>query len=212
MRKKREKILNEFGKMHRLLADEEMALLRKLEDEEKGILTQINENLARLGEQKSSLEDLIMEIKEKTQLSAEGMLKVSLCLQPHRLSPNAFAVWASGWSQAGWWAPEPHTHNDFSLLFLEHEEYPDQVGACACSSYCPGCLQTDMFVSAPCPPPPVVDAQHLLWVSLGMAKEGLRPAGSEEETLLQGPPAKDFPGLVVCEMSHHLQGMLPRWL
>ncbi|NXX47269.1 TRI39 ligase, partial [Tricholaema leucomelas] len=77
VKKKRDKILNEFGKMHRLLADEQMQMLQKLEGEEKRILLLINENLVRLAEQKSVLEDLILEIKEKTQQSAEGLLKTA---------------------------------------------------------------------------------------------------------------------------------------
>uniref|UniRef100_A0A8C0HJ81 RING-type E3 ubiquitin transferase n=1 Tax=Buteo japonicus TaxID=224669 RepID=A0A8C0HJ81_9AVES len=79
VKKKRERIVSEFGKLHRLLADEEKLLLQKLEEEEKRILLMINENLARLVEQKSLLEELILEIKEKTQQPADGLLKVRLC-------------------------------------------------------------------------------------------------------------------------------------
>ncbi|NWQ84248.1 TRI39 ligase, partial [Columbina picui] len=81
VKKKRERIVSEFGKLHRLLADEEKLLLQKLEEEEKRILLMINENLARLVEQKSLLEELILEIKEKTQQPADGLLKVRLCHQ-----------------------------------------------------------------------------------------------------------------------------------
>lgn len=83
MKKKRERIVSEFGKLHRLLADEEKLLLQKLEEEEKQILLMINENLAKLVEQKSLLEELILEIKEKTQQPADRLLKVRLCHQPH---------------------------------------------------------------------------------------------------------------------------------
>lgn len=96
--------MSEFGKLHRLLADEEKLLLQKLEEEEKRILLMINENLARLVEQKSLLEELILEIKEKTQQPADGLLKVRLCHQPHYLSLDAFAIWMGGQGQAGWWA------------------------------------------------------------------------------------------------------------
>ncbi|NXS55171.1 TRI39 ligase, partial [Brachypteracias leptosomus] len=75
VKKKREKIVSEFGKLHRLLADEEKLLLQKLEEEEKRILLLINENLARLAEQKCLLEELILELREKTQQPAEGLLK-----------------------------------------------------------------------------------------------------------------------------------------
>ncbi|XP_054704097.1 E3 ubiquitin-protein ligase TRIM39-like [Grus americana] len=75
VKKKRERIVSEFGKLHRLLADEEKLLLQKLEEEEKRILLMINENLARLVEQKCLLEELILEIKEKTQQPADGLLK-----------------------------------------------------------------------------------------------------------------------------------------
>ncbi|XP_069730079.1 E3 ubiquitin-protein ligase TRIM39-like isoform X2 [Phaenicophaeus curvirostris] len=75
VKKKRERIVSEFGKLHRLLADEEKLLLQKLEEEEKRILLLINENLARLVEQKSLLEELILEIEEKTQQADDGQLK-----------------------------------------------------------------------------------------------------------------------------------------
>ncbi|NXT95371.1 TRI39 ligase, partial [Anhinga rufa] len=71
VKKKRERIVSEFGKLHRLLANEEKLLLQKLEEEEKRILLMINENLARLVEQKSLLEELILEIKEKAQQPAD---------------------------------------------------------------------------------------------------------------------------------------------
>ncbi|XP_075296496.1 E3 ubiquitin-protein ligase TRIM58 isoform X2 [Opisthocomus hoazin] len=75
VKKRRERIVSEFGKLHRLLADEEKLLLQKLEEEEKQILLMISENLARLVEQKCVLEELILEIKEKTQQPAHGLLK-----------------------------------------------------------------------------------------------------------------------------------------
>ncbi|NXF13301.1 TRI39 ligase, partial [Smithornis capensis] len=87
VKKKRERIVSEFGKLHRLLADEEKLLLQKLEEEEKQILLLINENLARLVEEKCLLEELILEIKEKSQQPADGLLKVRPCHQHYSLSP-----------------------------------------------------------------------------------------------------------------------------
>ncbi|RMC10925.1 hypothetical protein DUI87_12638 [Hirundo rustica rustica] len=75
LKKKRERIVSEFGKLHRLLADEEKLLLQKLEEEEKQILLLINENLARLVEEKCLLEELILKIKEKSQQPADELLK-----------------------------------------------------------------------------------------------------------------------------------------
>ncbi|NXQ93196.1 TRI39 ligase, partial [Sagittarius serpentarius] len=97
VKKKRERIVSEFGKLHRLLADEEKLLLQKLEEEEKRILLMINENLARLVEQKSLLEELILEIKEKTQQPADGLLKdmksvLSRCEVVKFQSPKAVSV------------------------------------------------------------------------------------------------------------------------
>ncbi|NXA19700.1 TRI39 ligase, partial [Ibidorhyncha struthersii] len=98
VKKKRERIVSEFGKLHRLLADEEKLLLQKLEEEEKQILLLINENLAKLVEQKSLLEELILEIKEKTQQPADRLLKVRLHHSPFRCeavkfqSPKAVSV------------------------------------------------------------------------------------------------------------------------
>lgn len=70
--------MTEFGKLHQLLAEEEKLLLQKLEEEEKKILLRINENLARILNQRSSLDKLIMEIREKFQLPAGGLLCVSM--------------------------------------------------------------------------------------------------------------------------------------
>ncbi|PKU31372.1 e3 ubiquitin-protein ligase trim39-like [Limosa lapponica baueri] len=97
VKKKRERIVSEFGKLHRLLADEEKLLLQKLEEEEKKILLMINENLAKLVEQKSLLEELILEIKEKTQQPADRLLKdmkiiLSRCEGVNLQSPKAVSV------------------------------------------------------------------------------------------------------------------------
>ncbi|NXN74885.1 TRI39 ligase, partial [Himantopus himantopus] len=92
VKKKRERIVSEFGKLHRLLADEEKLLLQKLEEEEKQILLMINENLAKLVEQKCLLEELILEIKEKTQQPADRLLKVRLCEAVKFQSPKAVSV------------------------------------------------------------------------------------------------------------------------
>ncbi|KAJ7417390.1 E3 ubiquitin-protein ligase TRIM39 [Pitangus sulphuratus] len=97
VKKKRERIVSEFGKLHRLLADEEKLLLQKLEEEEKQILLLINENLARLVEEKCLLEDLILEIKEKSQQPADGLLKdmksiLSRCEEVKFHSPKAVSV------------------------------------------------------------------------------------------------------------------------
>ncbi|KFZ51256.1 E3 ubiquitin-protein ligase TRIM39, partial [Antrostomus carolinensis] len=97
VKKKRERIVSEFGKLHRLLAGEEKLLLQKLEEEEKQILLMIDENLARLVEHKCLLEELILEIKEKTQQSSEGLLKdlksiLSRCEGMKFQSPKAVSV------------------------------------------------------------------------------------------------------------------------
>uniref|UniRef100_A0A8B9TP24 Tripartite motif-containing protein 39 n=1 Tax=Anas platyrhynchos TaxID=8839 RepID=A0A8B9TP24_ANAPL len=89
VKKKRERIVSEFGKLHRLLAAEEKLLLQKLEEEEKQILVMISESMFRLVEQKSLLDELILEIKEKMHLPDEGLLKVRLCLQPSNSSPTS---------------------------------------------------------------------------------------------------------------------------
>ncbi|NXA35214.1 TRI39 ligase, partial [Eudromia elegans] len=92
VKKKRERIVSEFGKLHRLLADEEKLLLQKLEEEEKRILLQISENLVLLVEQKSSLDALILEIREKFQQPADGLLKVRLCESMKFQAPKAASV------------------------------------------------------------------------------------------------------------------------
>ncbi|XP_027301764.3 E3 ubiquitin-protein ligase TRIM39 [Anas platyrhynchos] len=80
VKKKRERIVSEFGKLHRLLAAEEKLLLQKLEEEEKQILVMISESMFRLVEQKSLLDELILEIKEKMHLPDEGLLKDMKCI------------------------------------------------------------------------------------------------------------------------------------
>ncbi|NWS06654.1 TRI39 ligase, partial [Motacilla alba] len=97
VKKKRERIVSEFGKLHRLLADEEKLLLQKLEEEEKQILLLINENLTRLVEEKCLLEELILEIKRKSQQPADGLLKdmksiLSRCEGVKFQSPKAVSV------------------------------------------------------------------------------------------------------------------------
>uniref|UniRef100_A0A803Y9A7 B30.2/SPRY domain-containing protein n=1 Tax=Meleagris gallopavo TaxID=9103 RepID=A0A803Y9A7_MELGA len=80
VKRKRETIVCEFGKLHQLLADEEKLLLQKLEEEETQILVMISENLARVTEQKCLLVELILEIKEKMQQPVEGLLKDMRCI------------------------------------------------------------------------------------------------------------------------------------
>ncbi|NWX93515.1 TRI39 ligase, partial [Nothoprocta pentlandii] len=92
VKKKRERIVSEFGKLHRLLADEEKLLLQKLEEEEKQILLKISENLVLLVEQKSCLDELILEIREKVQQPADGLLKVRLCEDMKFQAPKAVSV------------------------------------------------------------------------------------------------------------------------
>ncbi|XP_068271740.1 E3 ubiquitin-protein ligase TRIM39-like [Nyctibius grandis] len=97
VKKKCERIVSEFGKLHRLLADEEKLMLQKLEEEEKRIQLMINENLAGLVGQKCLLEELIREIKEKIQQPAEGLLKdmksvLSRCEEAKLQPPKAVSV------------------------------------------------------------------------------------------------------------------------
>ncbi|XP_065274297.1 E3 ubiquitin-protein ligase TRIM39-like [Emys orbicularis] len=97
VKKKRERIVTEFGKLHQLLAEEEKLLLQKLEQEEKIILQRINENLTKLLELRSSLDKLILEIREKFQQSADGLLKdmkstLSRCEAVTFQAPEACAV------------------------------------------------------------------------------------------------------------------------
>ncbi|OXB71376.1 UNVERIFIED_CONTAM: hypothetical protein H355_011753 [Colinus virginianus] len=80
VKRKREMIVCEFGKLHQLLADEEKMLLQKLEEEETQILVMISENLAKVTQQKCLLVELILEIKEKLQQPVEGLLKDMRCI------------------------------------------------------------------------------------------------------------------------------------
>ncbi|NXY87132.1 TRI39 ligase, partial [Alcedo cyanopectus] len=92
VKKKRERIVSEFEKLRRLLSDEEKLLLQKLREEERGILLMISENVSRLVDHKSFLEQLIQELKERTQQPPEEMLKVRLCNGVVFPSPKAVSV------------------------------------------------------------------------------------------------------------------------
>ncbi|XP_007671231.2 E3 ubiquitin-protein ligase TRIM39-like isoform X2 [Ornithorhynchus anatinus] len=72
---RRQKLASEFEKLHQFLNEEQQAVLRRLEDEEKEILQKLNENVTKLSDHGSSLNKLISEIEERSQQSAVELLK-----------------------------------------------------------------------------------------------------------------------------------------
>ncbi|XP_044840199.1 LOW QUALITY PROTEIN: E3 ubiquitin-protein ligase TRIM39-like [Mauremys mutica] len=75
VKNKRETIAGEFNKLHTLLREEEQLLLQSLEEEEKETLQRLQENVTKLSQQSSSLQQLITEIEEKCQQPVIELLK-----------------------------------------------------------------------------------------------------------------------------------------
>ncbi|CAM5158410.1 unnamed protein product [Eretmochelys imbricata] len=67
VKNKREMIAGEFNKLHTLLREEEQLLLQSLEEEERETLQRLQDNVTKLSQQSSSLQQLITEIEEKCQ-------------------------------------------------------------------------------------------------------------------------------------------------
>uniref|UniRef100_A0A8C4Y7S6 RING-type E3 ubiquitin transferase n=1 Tax=Gopherus evgoodei TaxID=1825980 RepID=A0A8C4Y7S6_9SAUR len=63
---RREMIAGEYNKLHTLLREEEQLLLQSLEEEERETLQRLQENVTKLSQQSSSLQQLITEIEEKS--------------------------------------------------------------------------------------------------------------------------------------------------
>ncbi|XP_032655879.2 LOW QUALITY PROTEIN: E3 ubiquitin-protein ligase TRIM39-like, partial [Chelonoidis abingdonii] len=72
---RREMIAGEFYKLHTLLREEEQLLLQSLEEEEKETLQRLRENVTKLSQQSSSLQQLITELEEKCQQPVVELLK-----------------------------------------------------------------------------------------------------------------------------------------
>ncbi|XP_039373552.1 E3 ubiquitin-protein ligase TRIM39-like [Mauremys reevesii] len=75
VKNRREMIAGEFNKLHTLLREEEQLLLQSLEEEEKETLQRLRENVTKLSQQSSSLQQLITEIEEKCQQPVVELLK-----------------------------------------------------------------------------------------------------------------------------------------
>ncbi|XP_061469421.1 E3 ubiquitin-protein ligase TRIM39-like [Rhineura floridana] len=71
----KERIENEFEKLYNFLAEEEKRFLQRLKKEERETLKRLHGNLTQLSKQSSSLEQLVAEVKEKSQQSPVGLLK-----------------------------------------------------------------------------------------------------------------------------------------
>ncbi|XP_044838048.1 E3 ubiquitin-protein ligase TRIM39-like [Mauremys mutica] len=75
VKNKREMIAGEFNKLHTLLREEEQLLLQSLEEKERETLQRLRENVIKLSQQSSSLQQLITEIEEKCQQPVVELLK-----------------------------------------------------------------------------------------------------------------------------------------
>uniref|UniRef100_A0A8C3P8G5 Zinc finger protein RFP-like n=1 Tax=Chrysemys picta bellii TaxID=8478 RepID=A0A8C3P8G5_CHRPI len=75
VKNRRETIAGEFNKLHTLLRAEEQLLLQRLEVEERETLQRLRENVTKLSQQSSSLQQLIAEIEEKCQQPVVELLK-----------------------------------------------------------------------------------------------------------------------------------------
>ncbi|XP_044839258.1 E3 ubiquitin-protein ligase TRIM39-like isoform X2 [Mauremys mutica] len=74
VKNRREMIAGEFNKLHTLLREEQL-LLQSLEEEEKETLQRLRENVTKLSQQSSSLQQLITELEEKCQQPVVELLK-----------------------------------------------------------------------------------------------------------------------------------------
>ncbi|XP_075768910.1 E3 ubiquitin-protein ligase TRIM11-like isoform X3 [Pelodiscus sinensis] len=72
---KRVTIASEFNKLHALLKEEEQLLLQRLAEEERETLQWLQENVSKLSQQSSSLQQLIAEIEGKCQQPVAELLK-----------------------------------------------------------------------------------------------------------------------------------------
>ncbi|XP_065271848.1 E3 ubiquitin-protein ligase TRIM39-like isoform X3 [Emys orbicularis] len=75
VKNRREMITGEFNRLHTLLREEEQLLLQSLEKEERATLQRLQENITKLSQQSSSLQQLITEIEEKCQQPVVELLK-----------------------------------------------------------------------------------------------------------------------------------------
>ncbi|XP_078240172.1 E3 ubiquitin-protein ligase TRIM58-like [Pogona vitticeps] len=78
--RQKEQIEGEFCKLHNFLEEEEYQLLKRLKKEEQETLKPLNGNLEQLFKQTSSLEELVTEVKKKSQQPKVELLKVSEAL------------------------------------------------------------------------------------------------------------------------------------
>uniref|UniRef100_A0A8C3HU91 Uncharacterized protein n=1 Tax=Chrysemys picta bellii TaxID=8478 RepID=A0A8C3HU91_CHRPI len=76
----RQRILSEFEKLQLLLNEEKELFLQRLSEEERETLKKLNENVTKLSQQSSSLQQLISEIQEKCLQPAMELLKVTPAL------------------------------------------------------------------------------------------------------------------------------------
>ncbi|XP_053147586.1 zinc finger protein RFP-like isoform X2 [Hemicordylus capensis] len=71
----KQKMVAEFRQLHQLLEEEEKHLLVKIEEVEKEIASKMDEQMAELSKELSSLENVIQEMEEKCQQSASELLQ-----------------------------------------------------------------------------------------------------------------------------------------
>nr|XP_060622545.1 E3 ubiquitin-protein ligase TRIM39-like [Anolis sagrei ordinatus] len=71
----KERIMSEFYKLHDFLIDEEERLLKELKEEKWQTLKKLYKNLEQLSVQRSSLKQLVAEVKKKSQQTDTGLLK-----------------------------------------------------------------------------------------------------------------------------------------
>ncbi|CAM5104839.1 unnamed protein product, partial [Natator depressus] len=75
VKNKREMVSGEFNQLHTLLREEEQLLLHSLEQEERETLQRLQENVTKLSQQSSSLQQLITAIEKKCQQLVAELLK-----------------------------------------------------------------------------------------------------------------------------------------
>ncbi|XP_061475511.1 zinc finger protein RFP-like [Rhineura floridana] len=72
---KKQKIMDEFGRLHRFLKEQEQLLLKEMEGVENEIARKRDEHLARISRELSSLKNIVQELEEKLQQPACAILE-----------------------------------------------------------------------------------------------------------------------------------------